>query len=184
MNPITLFIGALTANLIFTHALGMSTIVVSAKSSRSFLSTGFAIMLFSTLGSLIARLIAPFADSVPLLRPLFYVLILAALYVLVLLILHFIGGERCVRFRKYVHLSAFNCAVLGAMFLSAGQDHSILDSLLFGFQAGLGFLLASYILKAVYPSLTSEKVPASVRGYPAVLIYIGILAMAVYKLNQ
>ncbi len=184
MNLPVFLIGALTSNLIFTRALGMSTLVVSSKSNRDFIGTGLAITLFTTIGAFFASLLTPFTDAVPLLRPLCYLTVIALLYVAALLILHACGQAVFVRFRKYIHISAFNCAVLGAMLLAGEQLLPPVNALLYGLQAGIGFLIASFILKAVYPSLTSEQVPASVRGYPAILIYMGILAMALYQINQ
>lgn len=184
MNLAIFLIGALTSNLIFTRALGMSTLVVASESNRDFIAAGLAITLFTTIGSFFASLLTPFTDAVPLLRPLCYIAVIALFYVAALLVLHALSKTAFVRFRKYIHISAFNCAVLGTMLLAGEQLLSPVSAILFGLQSGIGFLIASFILKAVYPSLTSEQVPASVRGYPAILIYMGILAMALYQINQ
>ena len=53
----------------------------------------------------------------------------------------------------------------------------------FGLEAGVGFIIASLFLAAAFRKLNSEKVPASFRGYPAMLIYLGIISMAVYALK-
>ena len=52
-----------------------------------------------------------------------------------------------------------------------------------GFEAGIGFILAAVILTAAYRKLNSAKVPSSFRGFPAMLIYLGIISMAVYALK-
>ena len=91
--------------------------------------------------------------------------------------------------RKYIHLSAFNCAVMGTLFTisnKAQSDSSLMnfaEYLKFGFEAGLGFITAALILTAAYRKLNSSKVPASFRGFPAMLVYTGIISMAVYSLK-
>ena len=52
-----------------------------------------------------------------------------------------------------------------------------------GFEAGIGFIIAALILTAAYRKLNSAKVPAAFRGFPAMLIYLGIISMAVYSLK-
>lgn len=184
----TLFLALLTAatsNLIFTHALGMSTLATSAKSKTDFIGIGLVITLFTTCGSALTYVADRFwlsADS--RLRPFVYGVLLAALYVVFLVTLHAAGKSWFLRFRKYVHLSAFNCAVLGTLMLGQLSGGGFGARVQFGLESGLGFLLASCMLKAVYPKLTSERVPASVRGYPAILLYIGILSMALYGINR
>ena len=52
-----------------------------------------------------------------------------------------------------------------------------------GAEAGTGFILAAFILTAAYRKLNSAKVPASFRGFPAMLVYLGLISMAVYALR-
>ena len=52
-----------------------------------------------------------------------------------------------------------------------------------GLEAGVGFVVAAVFLAMAYKKLNSEKVPASFRGFPAMLIYLGIISMAVYALK-
>ena len=92
------------------------------------------------------------------------------------------GRSRKKRRRGGVAGSIFK--VLGTLLLSAAQSTSLAASLQFGAVSGLGFVVGAWALKAVYPKLTCDRVPASVRGYPAILLYIGILSMALYAANM
>lgn len=51
-----------------------------------------------------------------------------------------------------------------------------------GAEAGTGFILAAFILMAAFRRLNSRAVPAAFRGFPAMLVYLGIISMAVYAL--
>jgi electron transport complex protein RnfA len=78
---------------------------------------------------------------------------------------------------------------MGSLFTiseKASADSSLMNAgeyVKFGFKAGIGFIIAALFLTAAYRKLNSSKVPASFRGLPAMLVYIGIISMAVYSLN-
>lgn len=180
----------LAANLILSQALGTSTIFIAAGSRKNLVGTACVITLFTTIGSTAAYLIdaelpASFSD----LRLLFYTLIIGILYILLLTAVYYVGRSYFEDFRKYIHVSAFNCAVMGTLFTISKR--ASMDSSLFelggyvsaGFEAGIGFIIAALILTAAYRKLNSAKVPAAFRGFPAMLIYLGIISMAVYSLK-
>ncbi len=91
--------------------------------------------------------------------------------------------------RKYIHVSAFNCAVMGTLFIVTGRAaiYSAVNSLsgfmIAGAEAGTGFILAAFILMAAFRRLCSKEVPAAFRGFPSMLVYLGIISMAVYALT-
>lgn len=183
-------IALLAANLILSQALGTSTIFIAAGSRKNLVATAGVITIFTTVGAAAAYLIDSLMPSdISDLRLLFYTLVVGALYVLLLTVAFFVSGSFFEGFRKYIHVSAFNCAVMGTLFTintraseqgpSFGFGNYIAD----GFEAGIGFILASLILTAAYKKLNSSKVPAAFRGFPAMLVYLGIISMAVYSLK-
>ena len=54
---------------------------------------------------------------------------------------------------------------------------------IFGIKAGAGFVIAAFILTAAFRKLSSAKVPSAFRGFPAMLVYLGMISMAVYALK-
>ena len=183
-------IAFLAANLILSQALGISTMFIAAGSRKNLVATACCITVFTTAGTAAAYLIdSSLPASQSYLKMIFYTLTVGAMYILLLGALYLISPDNFERFRKYIHLSAFNCAVMGTLFTmseKAADDSSLMSFgsyLRFGFEAGLGFITAALILTAAYRRLNSSKVPASFRGFPAMLIYIGIISMAVYSLK-
>ena len=180
----------LAANLILSQALGISTIFVASGSKKKLVVTACVITLFTTTGSaaayVIDSLLPSSADDI---RLLLYTIIIGILYVLLLTAVPFIGRSYFEDFRKYIHVSAFNCAVMGTLFTI--NNRASMDSSMFelggyvsaGFEAGIGFIIAALILTAAYRKLNSSKVPAAFRGFPAMLVYLGIISMAVYSLK-
>jgi electron transport complex protein RnfA len=82
--------------------------------------------------------------------------------------------------KKFVHLTVFNCAVLGALFLNSQAGGGILSYIGYGLGTALGFSFAGYLLYIAYDRLNSELVPAAFRGMPIMIIYVGILSMALH----
>lgn len=183
-------IALLAVNLILTQALGISTLFIAADSRKNLIGTAAVITIFTTLGSMAAyfinRLLPEKYSDFTLL---FYTLAVGILYILLLIAAYFLFGKSFEKYRKYIHISAFNCAVMGTLFTISEKDalsadvFSLSDYALYGVEAGVGFIIAALILTAAYRKLNSSKVPASFRGFPAMLIYLGIISMAVYSLK-
>ncbi len=180
----------LSANLILMQALGTSTLFIAAGSRRNLIGTAAAITIFTTLGSAAAYVIntataGKYDDFILL----FYTLAVGIIYVLLLTLLYFISRNNFNRLKKYIHLSAYNCAVMGTLFtlyksdMMSQQKFSLIDYIYSGFETGAGFIIAALFLTAAYRKLNSSKVPSSFRGFPAMLVYLGIISMAVYSLN-
>lgn len=190
MFLVTELITLLAANLILTQALGTSTLFIAADSKKNLLWTAITITVFTSVSSGAAYFINNLLpDSLADLTLLFYTLVIGIIYVLLLAALYFAGSESFGTARKYVHLSAFNCAVMGTVFTitdraDAYPQLNTFASFVFqGAEAGTGFILAAFILTAAYRKLNSAKVPASFRGFPAMLVYLGLISMAVYALR-
>lgn len=183
------FVVLLTTNLILTKALGTSTLFIAAGSRKNLLWTAITITIFTTVGSAGAYAVnnllsANFTD----LRLLLYVVIIGILYVILLTVLYFADKKNFGTTRKYVHVSAFNCAVMGTLFtISENAEaypalNNIESFIVRGAEAGTGFILSAFILMAAFKMLSSKEVPAAFRGFPAMLVYLGIISMAMYAL--
>ena len=57
---------------------------------------------------------------------------------------------------------------------------SLLCALGFALGSGVGYVLAVVVVMGGEKRLESEKIPAMFRGLPITLLYIGILALAIY----
>lgn len=176
----------LTTNLVLTQALGTSTLFIAAGNKKNLMWTALTIMFFTTAGSGAAYIInSVLPDKLGDIRLLLYTVTVGILYVILLTALYFADRKNFSYSRKYVHVSAFNCAVMGTLFTVS--ESSAIDSfggsVFAGFEAGVGFIIAAFILTAAFGRLSSAKVPSAFRGFPSMLVYLGIISMAVYALK-
>ena len=78
----------------------------------------------------------------------------------------------------YLPLITTNCAVLGIAFICVNNEYSILQSVVAGFAAGLGFTLAIILMSSIREKLDRVKVPKALRGAPIAFISAGLMALA------
>ncbi len=174
----------LTENAVFSRAFGVSTMITAAKNKRNLIGTCLGVMWFTLCAGAAGRLMKVWgvqADRA--FMPLLYAAAIGIIYAVTLVLLRAFGGRNFGRLKKYVHISAFNSTVMGTIFLSVSRCESLSEFLFFGLSSGAGFGLAAIMLSGVYGHLCSEKVPAAFRGFPAIMLYTGLIAMAVYGIG-
>ena len=209
---LTAVFSLMTTNLIFTRALGTSTMMIGARKLSSLPVLALTMTVFSSLACLGMQLVCytfglasvltyPYSLGLPLI----YTAMIGVLYLLVLAAVGMAARKKTAEYKKYVHLSAFNCAVMGTLYLAFSPDglhqglseptvirlFGMIDgamdepfsAVLFGLQEGLGFLLAALMLSAVRERLYDPEIPGSFRGRPAMMVYIGIISLAIYAVS-
>lgn len=183
---LTAFTAILVENTIFYRAMGTSTLIIVAKRRKNLL--GFCVGV--TYITAVISVLTYFSDRIfnpndvnSLYMPIVYTVILGFVYIITLLCMWRFFPKLFSRMRKYVHVSVYNCAVLGSMFLISKYCETLGEYFLHGLGIGLGYVLAVYLTAVVYDRLYSEKSPFAFRGYPLLMIYIGIISMAFWGLS-
>ncbi len=184
------FLSQLAGNLIFTQALGTITVFISAKNRKNFIGIAFIISIFTTIGSVGAYFTENlfknlFSGYFSNFRLFIYVIIIGIIYTASLMVIHLISINLFERLKRYIHIASFNCAVMGSLYMihENTKVSSLSDYVIYGLQSGFGFIMASLFVMSAYSRLNSSKVPSSFRGIPAMLVYIGIISMAVWTLK-
>lgn len=78
----------------------------------------------------------------------------------------------------YLPLITTNCAVLGVALLNIQKGLNFIESTVYGFSAGIGFLLAIFLLSLVRERFEFAQIPKAFRGIPIALVAGGLLALA------
>ena len=165
-------------NAVFTRALGVSRMVQLVGDDRTS-SALFGMMLCITqvlvapVAFLAGRFIAPL-DNRAQLRPLVYIASIAV----VCLAEHLV--PRRAQLLRIVPLAALNSGVLGTVLVERTQSFTLGQSLGFGLGSGLGYVLAVLLVTEARHRLRSRAIPKAFRGLPITLVYIGVLALAIY----
>ena len=192
LEPIlTFFFYAIVAvaaqNAIFTRALGVSRLVkIVDDGSVELFKFGAllaAVQLISSLlsffaGRALMALTLPYKAAF---LPLVLVLCSAIAFFIVLLVL--VLPKKRALAKDYVTLlpmATFNCSILGTLLLTSTGGYTLVQSLGFSLGSALGYVLAVVLVNEGQRKIQSRSLPATFRGLPITLIYVGILALAIY----
>ena len=173
-------------NAVFTRALGVSRMVQLVGDDRTS-SALFGMMLCIT-----QVLVAPAAffagrwfiaplDNRAQLRPLVYIASIALVCLAEHMVLWLLRSlPRRAQLLRIVPLAALNSGVLGTVLVERTQTFTLGESLGFGLGSGLGYVLAVLLVTEARHRLRSRAIPKAFRGLPITLVYIGVLALAIY----
>lgn len=171
-------------NAIFTRGLGVSRLVQLVGDKRTS-SWWFALMLCITqvlvapLAFYAGRLLAPLPNRAQL-RPVVYLVCIAVVCLFELVVLKLAKGPRSGQLIRILSIAAVNSGVLGTVLVERTQSFTLEQSIGFGLGSGLGYLLAVMLVTEAQNRLRSRAIPEAFRGLPITLIYIGVLALAIY----
>ena len=170
-------------NSLLSRAMGSSTAVWLMRDHRLLPPFGAVLTATILLSSIAAYFITPWVNQFVYsyeLFPLAYSVIICLFYLIAVLATSKVKQPRKKDLRLCIHRSALNSVVLGSVLLSTSYGLDLAGVIGFGLGAGVGYTLAVWLLRVAAPRLRSKAIPKSFRGFPAMLIYIGVLSLAVY----
>jgi len=81
-------------------------------------------------------------------------------------------------FGVYLVLVIANCIVIAVPLLLANNEYNLWESLMLALGAGLGFLVALFLMSSVRERLEFADIPESFRGLPIAFIVAGLFALS------
>ena len=173
-----LFVYILIENFVLQHFFGVCPLLDSSRRIETAAGMGMATVLLMTLSTLVAWLVY---TQVLLPLGLHYLHLLVFIMVMAVL-----GKALETLFRGYSpyvqqqvrFFLPFNCAVLAAALLVIDNNFTLLEAVIFGFAASMGFSLVLLIMAGVRERLAVSRVPAVFQGAAITLIVAGILSYA------
>ena len=78
----------------------------------------------------------------------------------------------------FLPLITTNCAVLGVALLNIQEQHTFIESLLYGFGSALGFTLVTVLFAGLRERLALCQVPKAFTGTPIAFVVAGLLSLA------
>lgn len=114
------------------------------------------------------------------LRPLVYLACAFLAYLLVTAVLLVVQPKRKDDLLRILPMATFNTSVLGTLLICGTQGYDLVQYLGFGVGTAVGYLMAVLLVDEAERRLKDSAVPVIFRGMPITLIYIGILALAIY----
>lgn len=182
---------ALTAiaieNAVFARALGLNKITLLLKSRNQGILYGvtmaFMLVLASFPVSLVNYLLQDM-DTVALrgIRAPLYLASVLLVYLSVYFLLKRFAPKIFEIILPALPVSTFNTALFGSLFISATYSFNVFQTTGYALGMGIGYTIALLVVYYARKRLAISPVPRSFRGLPILLVYIGLLSLAIYGL--
>ena len=172
---------ALVNNVVLVKFLGLCPLMGVSNKLDSALGMGLATTFVLTLAAaaswVIERLIL-IPLGIGFLRILTFILVIAAVVQFTEMAIRKLSPGLYQVLGIFLPLITTNCAVLGVALLNILQQHTFVQSLLYGFGSALGFTLVIVIFAGLRERLALADVPEAFAGTPIALAVAGLLSMA------
>ncbi len=182
MNILGILISAIVVdNFVLSKIMGICPFMGVSNKVKTAVGMGAAVTFVMALASAITHLVYNLILeplSITYLRTVAFILVIASLVQLVEMIIKRVSDTLYEALGVYLPLITTNCAVLGVTILNIDNNYSIIEALVSGIGAALGFALALILLAAIRERQESANVPVAMKGKPIALITAGLMSLA------
>ena len=176
-----LFTAALVNNFVLSQFMGICPFLGVSKKVETTAGMGGAVVFVITIASLCTSILYNYLlvpAQLEYLNTIVFILVIAALVQFVEMVLKKMMPALYKSLGVYLPLITTNCAVLGVALLSVQNEYGVLESVVNGIGASLGFLLAIVLMAGIREKLENSNIPEAFKGTPIVLITAGLMAIA------
>ena len=183
MNELLLIvIGSVLVNsFVMSQFLGICPFLGVSKKTETALGMGMAVTFVMALASLITYFIQAYL-LVPLdleyMQTIAFILVIAVLVQIVEIALKKISLSLYQALGVYLPLITTNCAVLGVALLNTREGYNLIESVVNGTSAAIGFTIAIVMFASIRERLATGNMPKWMDGFPGALITAGLMSLA------
>lgn len=173
---------AIIENLLFARALGVDHLLDRSRSYRYIFRFGIMVMLVAVLSGMLAwgceSLLRGYSWW-SVMRGMVVLLCVCTVYLLLAALL----GKRKVRSGESMQVvAAFNGAAFGAVLLALNNRSSFGLTVAYCLGCSVGLTISLLLVHSGRERLELSQVPRAFSGLPVIMVYLGILSLAIYGL--
>ncbi len=171
----------LVNNIVLVKFLGLCPFMGVSRKLETAMGMALATTFVLTLSSVSSFLINEYLLSpldIEFLRTISFIFVIAVVVQFTEMVVHKTSPMLYQVLGIFLPLITTNCAVLGVALLNVQEQHSFLESALYGFGAAIGFSMVLIIFAAMRERLAAADVPAPFQGAAIGLITAGLMSMA------
>lgn len=183
MKIFAIFLSALLVNnFVMSRFLGICSFLGVSKKVETATGMGLAVTFVMGLASFISYIVFK-CILVPLhvtyLYTLAFVLVIAALVQFVEMVIKKTNPGLYKALGIYLPLITTNCAVLGVAVINMSEGYNLIESVVNGVAAALGYMLAIVLLAGIRERMDrNDKMPLALQGLPITLVTAGLMSIA------
>ena len=181
MNLILLFLSVvLVNNVITSQFLGICPFLGVSKKVDTAVGMGVAVTLVLTLASVITYFIQKLlvATGNEFLQTIAFILVIASIVQFVEMVIQKMSPSLYQALGVFLPLITTNCAVLGIALVNVNNGYNLVETIVNGFGAGVGFTLAIVLFAGIRERLELADIPEAFKGFPITLISASLMSIA------
>ncbi len=171
----------LVNNFVLSRFLGICPFLGVSKKVETALGMGLAVTFVMGLASVITWLVQIFVLDllgIGYMQTIAFILVIAGLVQFVEMVIKKTSPTLYQALGVYLPLITTNCAVLGVTILNIQEKYNLIETLINGIGAALGFTLAIVLFAGVRERLETAPIPKALEGFPIALITASLLSIA------
>jgi Na+-transporting NADH:ubiquinone oxidoreductase subunit E len=182
ISPWAIIVAAIfTSNILLANFLGMCSFLVCSKQIGTSLGLGAAVVFVMTATTAINYgvyygLLVPM--GLEFLGFIIFIAVIAAFVQFVEMFVERFSQGLYHALGIFLPLITVNCAILGAALFMIIRRYDFIQSLAYGFAAGVGWALAILLMAGLRKKMGYSIIPKAFQGVSIIMIITGIMAMA------
>jgi electron transport complex protein RnfA len=179
---VILFSAIFVNNFVLSRFLGICSFLGVSKKRETAFGMGLAVTFVMGLASFISYIVYEWILkplNIEYLYTLAFIVAIAALVQFVEMVIKKTSPGLYKALGIYLPLITTNCAVLAVVILNMNENYNMLESVVNGVGAALGYFLAIYLLSGIRDRIDNNtSMPVALRGFPISLITAGLMSIA------
>ena len=181
MNLILLFLSVvLVNNVITSQFLGICPFLGVSKKVDTAVGMGVAVTFVLTLASFITYFVQKILEITnnQFLQTIAFIFVIASIVLFVEMVIQNMSPSLYQALGVFLPLITTNCAVLGIALVNVQNGYNLVETMVNGFGAGVGFTLAIVLFAGIRERLELADIPESFKGFPITLISASLMSIA------
>lgn len=171
----------LVDNYVFAKFLGICPFLGVSSKTETATGMGIAVTFVVMLASIITWVLQYYVlemFNIQYLQTIVFILVIASLVQFVEMAIRKLSPSLYTAMGVFLPLITTNCMVFGVAVLNITQGYNLLETILNGLGASIGFFLALILIACLREQLELADVPKHLQGVPIALIAAGLMAIA------
>ena len=181
MNLILLFLSiVLVNNVITSQFMGICPFLGVSKKVDTAIGMGAAVTFVLTLASFITYFVQKLLEITnnQFLQTIAFILVIASIVQFVEMVIQKMSPSLYQALGVFLPLITTNCAVLGIALVNVQNNYNLVETMVNGFGAGIGFTLAIVLFAGIRERLELADIPEAFKGFPITLISAALMSIA------
>ena len=181
MNLILLFLSiVLVNNVITSQFMGICPFLGVSKKVDTAIGMGAAVTFVLTLASFITYFVQKLLEITnnQFLQTIAFILVIASIVQFVEMVIQKMSPSLYQALGVFLPLITTNCAVLGIALVNVQNNYNLVETIVNGFGAGIGFTLSIVLFAGIRERLELADIPESFKGFPSTMIAASLMSIA------